>query len=196
LIATTHTPLAVGLALGEIVQVSLDRRIIGKSEEGATGLADGHSFSADICLIVSARRNGKSLAQRATLLQAKRLSLARHREFFRVDLAQVKDLAQQSQSSFLILIGPQTGETTIPIIPVCLALDWFDPPIGERTVRPDVAARLGRSLADWLLTDVIGMWTGDSSKDLIEKARGSAFGRPTTVLEMTVEIVSAPRRRD
>jgi len=49
------------------------------------------------------------------------------------------------------------------------------------------AAALGKSLGTWLLEDIIGLWTGDDSNELVDKALGTDNGRPRLILELVVQ---------
>ncbi|MBD9538947.1 hypothetical protein IB276_05765 [Ensifer sp. ENS04] len=173
----------------ERVAVSFERRIVGRAEEGKEWLLKGRSFSTDICLVLSARRKGKLFAERATFLQAKRLTHDGRREYYKVDLSQMADLSAQTPSSFLLLVGPLIGSLAMPVIPARLVVEWSDASRGYRRIVPEMAARLGRSLAPWLVSEVVGLWTGDYSEAAVEKARGTETGRPTTVFELSVDVV-------
>lgn len=49
------------------------------------------------------------------------------------------------------------------------------------------ASVLGKSLGTWLLEDIIGLWTGDDSNKLVEKALGVDNGRPRLIFELVVQ---------
>src|ERR1700730_12347372 len=120
------------------------------------------------------RRDEPAFAERACLVQAKRLyrrGTALDLEHYLVDLTQVKDIAAQTTSSFLLLVDPGT-EVVMPIIPARLFLDRYDEGQKTRQIGPEAGARLGRSMASWLVYEVIGLWTGDPCRKVVERALG------------------------
>jgi hypothetical protein len=176
----------------ERLRVKLDHRFVGKKEEGEGGLADDVRFSTDVTLIVKARSgSGHVLGERATLIQAKRMRRGGSPpdyEHYTVDLGQVRDIAKQTTSSFLLAVGPQSRGVVMPVIPARLFLDRFDE--GQATKRLDVITMAvnGRSLADWLVDDVIGLWTGDPRERVIAKAREGGGDQATLLVEIEVAL--------
>lgn len=184
---------------GERLTVALSHRVIGKAEEGEEGLKKGHRFSADVTLIVRARRGSEPpFSKRATFIQAKRVRRGDAPETFHyaVNMSQMNDIAEQSSSSFLLGVGPEVAGVTMPVIPAQLMVDRFGIEVAERRVHPDMAAKLGRSLAGWLVDDVIGLWTGDSDEDAVAKASAGAGDCDTIIVEVEVALVPADPERE
>jgi hypothetical protein len=50
------------------ISFSLRDRQVPKSEEGADGIVSGSPFATDVCLVITARRDARVLASRATLV--------------------------------------------------------------------------------------------------------------------------------
>lgn len=178
---------------GERLMVSLSHRVIGKSEEGKEGLAKGHRFSTDVTLIVRARRgSAPPFSQRATFVQAKRIRRSDLPEnvHYVVDMSQMNDIAEQTTSSFLLAVGPDVAGVTMPIVPAQLMIDRFGTDVSKRHIHPDMVSRLGRSLADWLVDDVIGLWTGDPRLDAVSKAAFGCGDRDSVIVEIEVALVS------
>jgi hypothetical protein len=61
-----------------------------------------------------------------------------------------------------------------------------------RQIRPEAGARLGRSIASWLVYEVIGLWTGDPK--VVERALGRPGAEPTMLVEL--EVVMVPTNPD
>jgi hypothetical protein len=165
---------------------SLSQRIIGKPEEGGAGI-DHPRFSTDVCLIFKAMDDGVCLSQRATLIQAKRLQMINGRPFvYSIKRDQLDDIATQTLASFLLLLGPAHGSSRLPVIPAGLMVDLMKQN-SSMSLSPSNAAGLGRSFGTWLLEDVIGLWTGDRTGKLVEKALGRENGRPRLIFELVVQ---------
>ncbi|WP_164759585.1 hypothetical protein, partial [Mesorhizobium sp. M5C.F.Ca.IN.020.29.1.1] len=178
---------------GERLTISLSHRVIGKTEEGDPGLVKDRRFSADVTLILRARRGAEPpFSQRATLIQAKRLRRGTplEGEHYAVNMSQMEDIANQTSSSFLLALGPPALGVTMPVAPAQLLVDRFGVIVKERHIHPDRVARLGRSLAVWLVDDVIGLWTGDAREDAVEKASAGAGDRDTILVEIAVAMES------
>jgi hypothetical protein len=177
---------------GERLTVSLSHRVIGKSEEGKEGLAKGHRFSTDVTMIVRARRGAAPpFSQRATFIQAKRMRRGGSPEsvHYAVDMNQMNDIAKHTSSSFLLAVGPELTGITMPIVPAQLMIDRFGTDVRERHIHPDMVSRLGRSLADWLVDDVIGLWTGDPRLDALSKAASGSGDGDSLIVEVDVAMV-------
>lgn len=165
---------------------SLSQRIIGKPEEGGPGV-DHPRFSTDICLIFRAMDEGICVSQRATLIQAKRLQVNPGKAFaYLLKRDQLKDIAQQTLASFLLLLGPACASTYLPVMPARLMVDLMKQNASMSLSLPR-AAVLGKSLGTWLLEDIIGLWTGDDSNKLVDKAFGVNNGRPRLLFELVVQ---------
>ncbi len=177
---------------GERLTISLSHRVIGRTEEGADGLVKGVPFSTDVTVILRARRGAeKPFSERATFIQAKRLrrGKAPAGEHYSVDMTQMDDIARQTSSSFLLAVGPEALGVTMPVVPAQLLVDQLGVTVKERQLHPDRVARLGRSLAGWLVDDVIGLWTGDHRKRAVKKAASGAGDRDTILVEISVAMV-------
>lgn len=164
---------------------SLSQRIIGKPEEGGQGV-EHPRFSTDICLIFKAMDEGICLSQRATLIQAKRLQVSTKKSYaYFLKRDQLNDIAQQTLASFLLLLGPAYASTCLPVMPARLMVDLMKQNASMSLSMPR-AATLGKSLGTWLLEDIIGLWTGDDSQKLVDKALGMGNGRPRLIYELVV----------
>ncbi|WP_421993635.1 hypothetical protein [Roseococcus sp.] len=176
----------------ERLTVALSHRIIGKTEEGADGLRKKRKFSTDVTLIIRARRGAdKPFSERATFIQAKRFKRKKRNvdEHYAVDMSQMSDIAIQTKSSYLLAVGPTAQDVVMPIVPAQLMIDRLGTEQKIRHLHPDRVARLGRSLAGWLVDDVIGLWTGDPDVRTVKKAAAGAGDSDTMVVEIKVAFV-------
>lgn len=177
---------------GERLTVALTHRVIGKVEEGEPGLVATGRFSTDVTLILRARRGAEPpFSQRASFVQAKRLRRGKppEGEHYAVSLSQMRDIAEQSSSSFLLAVGPEAAGVTMPVVPAQLLLDRYGAVVKEKHLHPDAVSRLGRNLAGWLVDDVIGLWTGDPRIEAVAKAAAGAGDCDTILVEIEVAMV-------
>jgi hypothetical protein len=181
--------LARELDLSEYVDVTLDHRFVGKKEEGAEGLVQGASFSTDVTLILKAGRNGKTFAERAVFIQAKRMfrGATAAGEYYEVDMEQLRGLAKQP-SSFMPFVGPRSGGVTMPVMPTRLFRERFDNGGNTKRLPIGTVAATGRNLAEWLVDDVIGLWTGESDPAAVDKARRGGGDTATLLVELSVTV--------
>ncbi|MBJ7442171.1 MAG: hypothetical protein JHD35_24555 [Sphingopyxis sp.] len=180
---------------GRHISFSLHDRMVSKHEEGQPGTDPTASFSTDVCVIMTARRDGKVLAHRATLIQVKKLKKgpdARWKNSFEIVRQQLTDLSKNTDAAFYMLMGPESAGRTIEMIPARLVAEHL--PSRGKTVglRREFVALASRSLARWLTYDVVGLWTGDPKVQVVRKAAGADGRRPYLLVELEVSISSDP----
>lgn len=178
---------------GRRISFNLRDRTVSKHEEGQPGTDLTASFSTDVCLIMTARRDGKVLANRATLIQAKKLKKgadSRWKNSFDILRQQLKDISTNTDAAFYMLMGPESAGRAIEMIPAKLVTEHL--PSRGKTVglRRELVALASRSLAKWLTYDVIGLWTGDPKVEMVRKAAGAEGRRPYLLVELEVSISS------
>lgn len=183
------TALARETHANERLSLKLEHRIVGKPEEGAAGVGTKR-FSADICLLFEVRDKGRPFARRASLLQAKRLYRGKGSsavDYYPFKTDQLEYLAAQTMAGFLLLLGPACEGVTMPVIPARLMLDLVERGEPASQIAPTQASRLGKGIGDWLVEDIIGLWTGDWNEKLIERAEGGPDREPYILVELIVE---------
>lgn len=177
---------------GKRVVLSRSHRHIERHEEGGPGIVEDSRFSTDVCLLFRARdEKGTTFAERVCFLQAKRIAdspRAPGVSYYQIKMDQLEDLRKQTESSFVLLLGPPVESISIPIMPASLLHDLVRAEIIPRNISPRKAAQLSKSLSAWMLEDVIGLWTGDSNPQLMMKAQGEVGRRPYIWAELLVEI--------
>lgn len=168
-------------------------RIVSKIEEGQEGLASGRAFATDVCLVMTARVEGRVLANRATLVQVKKLKKDKNDRWnpsFPIDKVQLDAAADQTASAVYLLLCPEEGARTLPVMPARLVQDILPSGGKTRSLHRDHVSRSSRSLAQWLTYDVIGLWSGDPKVQVVRKAAGGCGRRPYILAELEV-IISA-----
>ncbi|MBB5724093.1 hypothetical protein FHS72_003750 [Loktanella ponticola] len=178
---------------GRRISFSLRDRMVSKHEEGQPGTDPTASFSTDVCLIMTARRDGKVLANRASLIQVKKLKKgadARWKNSFEIVRKQLTDISKNTDASFYMLMGPESAGRAIEIAPARLVAEHL--PSRGKTVglRRELVALASRSLACWITYDVVGLWTGDPRVQVVRKAAGADGRRPYLLVELEVSISS------
>ncbi|ONA32491.1 hypothetical protein AQ878_21365 [Burkholderia pseudomallei] len=188
------TALANETRANETLSLKLEHRIVGKREEGGTGIGT-QRFSADVCLLFEARDAGRCFARRASLIQAKRMYRRKTGldvDYYPLKANQLKDISDQTPSSFLLLLGPECEGKAAPTIPARLVLDMIERGESAHHMAPATASLWGKSIGDWLLEDVVGLWAGDWRSEVIARAEGGKDRQPYLLVELIVERV----RRD
>jgi hypothetical protein len=178
---------------GRRISFSLRDRMVSKHEEGQPGTDPTASFSTDVCLIMTARQDGKVVANRATLIQVKKLKKgpdARWKNSFEIVRQQLKDISKNTDAAFYMLMGPESAGRAIEIMPARLVAEHL--PSRGKTVglRRELVALASRSLARWLTYDIVGLWTGDPKVQVVRKAAGADGRRPYLLVELEVSISS------
>lgn len=177
---------------------TLTERIVPKVEEGQDGLVAGSAFAADICLVLTARRNGLAFAARATLIQAKKLRMKTGRQWepsYSVDMKQLGDLAGATASSHYLFMGPGESGRFLPVVPARLLKDLLRPGALTRSFNRADLGRVSRGLGRWLTYDVIGLWTGDPDVKAVKKAAGEDGRSTYRLVELTVDLSERSDRR-
>jgi hypothetical protein len=186
--------LAAESRANERLALRLDYRVVGKKEEGDTGEGSGR-FSTDVCLLFQARNAGSPpFARRASLLQAKRLHVRRAAtdiEYYPIKPKQLEDIAEQTTSSYILLIGPICDGLALPVIPAKLLLEMIERGHGQprSVIYPNAVAPIANGLASWMMYDVIGLWTGDWSAPILKRAEGAERRGPFLLVEIIAEIL-------
>lgn len=142
---------------------------------------------------MTARRDGKAFASRATLVQAKKLKMGKSSRWepsFAIVRQQLKDVSTHTDAAFYMLLGPESAGRAVEIMPARLITDLL-PPRGRIVgLRREQVALTSRSLAKWMTYDVIGLWAGDPRVDVVRKAAGAEGRRPYLLIELEVAISS------
>lgn len=178
---------------GRRISFSLRDRMVSKHEEGQPGTDPTASFSTDVCLIMTARRDGKVVANRATLIQVKKLkkgSNALWKNSFEIVRQQLKDISKNTDAAFYMLMGPESAGRAIEMMPARLLVDYLPNRGKTVSLRREFVALASRSVARWLTYDVVGLWTGDPNVSVVQKAAGADGRRPYLLVELEVSISS------
>lgn len=178
---------------GRRISFSLRDRMVSKHEEGQPGTDPTASFSTDVCLIMTARRDGKVFANRASLIQVKKLKKggdAQWKNSFEIVRKQLTDISKHTDAAFYMLMGPESAGRAIEMVPARLVAEHLPSRGKTAGLRREHVALASRSLARWITYDVVGLWTGDPKVQVIRKAAGADGRRPYLLVELEVSISS------
>lgn len=180
---------------GRRISFSLRDRMVSKHEEGQPGTDPTASFSTDVCLIMTACRDGKVLANRATLIQVKKLKKLKSpdalwKNSFEIVRQQLIDISKNTDAAFYMLMGPESAGRAIEMMPARLLVDYLPNRGKTVSLRREFVALASRSVAKWLTYDVVGLWTGDPNVSVVQKAAGADGRRPYLLVELEVSISS------
>ncbi|MBY4610719.1 hypothetical protein K6M90_24055 [Rhizobium sp. 9T] len=168
---------------GRRTNISIRYRSVDKAEEGSRGVSREKdsgkpppAFSADLCLIVNAMLDGKSLGKRATLVQVKRLYPSKSGPggwgvSYRIDPVQTSDLLRQTSSAVFLFQGPSVNGRGLPVIPAQLVDDLAHNQVRSgKALRATTIGVASKPLADWFTYDLVALRIGDPYGALVEKA--------------------------
>jgi hypothetical protein len=140
-------------------------------------------WDADLAFQLNCFVKDKIVKRHAILVQSKKMN-HNGKEFmfsWQVVTQQCHDLISKSQSSYYFLYGPDRAPSNrILVVPASALFGIIKATgmVGEKTVHFDKIKRVNRSLADFLLYDFIGCWTGDERDEIVGFAEGTDTSGP------------------
>lgn len=162
----------------------------GYSQEGGP-----QGLQADLGFLVVYDIPDQMKTQRITLIQAKKLKLSKTNvwasgfPFRGDDLRQLDDLLGISpHGHYLFFLHPSLGATPL-FLPAKTTRDSCQSN-RSRTLPLNVVRNGGKEAAAFLLYDIIGLWTGDDSKDLVQSGNSGAevHQSPRTMVEIHIGV--------
>lgn len=196
------TKFAIGNATHQLRQLSATTRVKypslsvkyrqpGKREEGASTHA-GAPLGADVLFLTRVVDEGRTVIQRATLVQVKkRTGTSSGRDFSKtigIDLQQCQDLLTQSEHSYYLFATPASPRPTLWVTPARLVSNLTQMHTSKSSVMAVPVRDASCSYADFFLHYLVGLWAGDEGEDVIAIANGNVrLGRtPRQIVEIEV----------
>lgn len=176
--------------MGSPIKISLRYRETTKHEEGQrTSTTAAHDV--DVAFLLHAEEDGVVKADRACLLQVKKLSRVGREgpweSMLRIDSEQLDSLLQLSASTFYLFLVPGFDQEECWVMPAHLVRSMLTAGMKGSALQRSSAHRAHRSLSHWLTYDVIGLWMGDESKETRDRAEGNHPGRvPRFVVDVII----------
>ncbi|MFC7380096.1 hypothetical protein [Brevundimonas sp. GCM10030266] len=168
--------------------VRVGYRPVDRGEEGKRGIKGrgraraSASFAADFCLVITAVLNGKTLAKRAALVQAKRLYLKDNdvpakgwNASFELKSKQTRSLLDQTESAFFVFQAPPEHGRKLATLPARLVNDLAQHQAASGgVIAANVVDMASESFAEWFTYQFVALRTGDPFAELVKRAEGGS----------------------
>lgn len=155
--------------------LSVKVRQPSKREEGASTSA-GAPLGADVLFLTRIVDQGKTVIQRATLVQVKKRSgTVSGRSFSStvgIDLQQCEDMLTQSEHAYYLFATPASPRPTLWVVPARLVRNLTQLHTSKASVVAIQVRDASCSYADFFLHDLIGLWAGDEHERVVAVANG------------------------
>lgn len=177
---------AVGCASYKLRQLSVTTRATypslsvkvrqpSKREEGARTPA-GAPLGADVLFLTRIVDEGKTVIERATLVQVKKRSGTGSGRGFSstigVDLQQCEDMLQQSEHAYYLFATPASPRPTLWVAPARLVRNLTQLHTSKASVVAIQVRDASCSYADFFLHNLVGLWAGDEDEGVVAIASG------------------------
>jgi hypothetical protein len=166
------------------------RRVESKTKRAGSGL------QADLAFLIRCKVAGKCVTERITPMRVKKLAPSANQRGwpgeFRLqgsDRTQLTRLLTISSSTHYLFILPrEMGGESVRVLPGPLIRDMLAVQGFGGSIPVSTVLQAGMRLPEFLLFNVLGLWTGDDDKDLVAKAEPDADPgqQPHVVLDVTV----------
>lgn len=176
---------------GKYPSLSVSLRQPSKREEGACTAA-GAPLGADVLFLTRIVDEGKTVIQRATLVQVKKRSGTGSGKGFSstigINLGQCEDMLTQSEHSYYLFATPASPRPTLWVAPARLVRNLTQLHTSKASVVAIQVRDASCSYADFFLYDLVGLWAGDEHERIVAIANGDPrLGRtPRHIVEIEV----------
>lgn len=189
----TNTMVAAWLSQGNCQKAFLNasvRRFPKTAPKDLPQEGGKRGVQADLAILLKVDIPGLALADRVTLIQAKKVAKASKgiwEPSCGINGTQLKKLLELSSCAHYVFfahseLGPGAG-----FLPALLVRNVCQAQQSSRVPVP-LVLRAAKSLSSFLVHDVIGLWTGDPRRDLVEMAEsGAELGQGPRVV-LTVQV--------
>lgn len=198
----TQTQKAVGAVSCQLRQLSATTRTKypslsvtvrqpSKREEGASTPA-GAPLGADVLFLTRIVDKGKTVIERATLVQVKKRSGTGSGRGFSsmigIDLQQCEDMLKQSEHAYYLFVTPASPRPTLWVAPARLVRNLTQLHTSKASVVAMQVRDASCSYADFFLHDLVGLWAGDEHEGIVAVANGDPrLGRtPRHIVDIEV----------
>ncbi|KPG96269.1 hypothetical protein [Pseudomonas sp. RIT-PI-r] len=171
--------------------LSVKVRQPSKREEGASTAA-GVPLGADVLFLTRIVDEGKTVIQRATLLQVKKRSGTGSGKAFSstigVNLRQCEDMLTQSEHAYYLFATPPSPRPVLWVTPARLVRNLTQLHTSKASVVAMQVRDASCSYADFFLHELVGLWAGDELEGIVAVANGDPrLGRtPRHILDIEV----------
>lgn len=155
--------------------LSVKVRQPSKREEGAC-TPTGVPLGADVLFLTRIVDEGKTVIERATLVQVKKRSGTGSGRGFSstigVDLQQCEDMLKQSEHAYYLFATPASPRPTLWVAPARLVRNLTQLHTSKASVVAIQVRDASCSYADFFLHDLVGLWAGDEDEGIVAIANG------------------------
>ena len=160
---------------GRFPTLSVSVRQPTKREEGANTHA-GVPLGSDILFLIRIVDKGKTVVERATLVQVKKRSGTGSGNAFSstigVDLRQCEDMLSQSEHAYYLFLTPAAVRSTLWVAPARLVRNLTQLYTSKSSILAMQARDASCSYADFFLQQLVGLWAGDERDSVVTIAKG------------------------
>lgn len=171
--------------------LSVKVRQPSKREEGATTPA-GAPLGADVLFLTRIVDQGKTVIQRATLVQVKKRSGTGSGKNFSstvgINLQQCEDMLKQTEHAYYLFTTPISTRPALWVAPARLVRNLTQLHTSKASVPVAQVRDASCSYADFFLHDLVGLWSGDEDEGIVAVANGDPrLGRtPRHIVEIEI----------
>ncbi|NOK08512.1 hypothetical protein HNS30_05610 [Corallococcus exercitus] len=147
--------------------------------------ADG---GTEVAFVVSVEREGFVRTRRVVRVPVAKLEQRGEGQWlpaFRLGRERLDALLARTEAAFCLFLVPAFVRPECWVVPARLARALMETQGALSGVPRDAAQGASRSLAQWLVYDVLGLWVGDERPDVVEAAR-EGDGAAEFVVDVTV----------
>ncbi|MEI7253001.1 hypothetical protein WCU77_22300 [Pectobacterium versatile] len=198
----TLTKEAIGNASSQLRQLSVTTRATypslsvkvrqpSKREEGAA-TSSGVPLGADVLFLTHIVDEGKTVVQRATLVQVKKRSGTtsgnRFSSTIGINLQQCENMLKQSEHAYYLFATPASPRPALWVAPARLVRNLTQLHTSKASVLAMQVRDASCSYADFFLNQLVGLWAGDEHEDVVAVANGDPrLGRtPRHIVDIEV----------
>ncbi|MBB1525352.1 hypothetical protein H4Q82_02420 [Pectobacterium carotovorum subsp. carotovorum] len=171
--------------------LSVKVRQPSKREEGAA-TPNGVPLGADVLFLTRIVDEGKTVVQRATLVQVKKRSGTKSGNGFSstigINLQQCENMLKQSEHAYYLFATPVSVRPVLWVAPARLVRNLTQLHTSKASVVAMQVRDASCSYADFFLHELVGLWAGDEHEDVIAVANGDPqLGRtPRHIVDIEV----------
>lgn len=184
--------LSTVLSRGQAGPVALDFRYTRTAETEGESRASG----VEVAFLLDIEVAHFLRTKRAAFLQVGKLEERGEGQWapsFRFSRERVEALLNRTEAAFCLFLVPPFAREESWLVPARLVRGLMETQDSVAVVAREGVQRAARSLSQWLIYELLGLWTGDERPAVVEQAGGRAEHRPDFIVELTMRAPSTGR---
>lgn len=169
--------------------VSLDFRYTRTDDAEGEGRGASRAAGVEVAFLVDVEVPGFLRTKRAAFVQVGKLEERGEGQWapsFRFPRERVEALLGRTEAAFCLFLVPPFAREECWLVPARLVRGLMEAQDSVAVVTRDGVRRAARSLSQWLVYELMGLWCGDERPSVVEQVRGDAEHRPDFVVEVTM----------